>query len=93
MRRAHIALFLAAPQRGGVGSARPTLPAAAYKIAIDYCTQLTLGKPWVSVQIVQDGLVKVLAEVYSMQLHCLRLCRLMGGGSARRHDRCHRQDE
>jgi glutaryl-CoA dehydrogenase len=34
------------------------------------------GKPLVSFQIVQDRLVKMLAEVCSMQLYCLRLGRL-----------------
>jgi glutaryl-CoA dehydrogenase len=55
--------------------------AALGPIAIDYCTPLTqFGKPWVSVQIVQDGLVKMLAELCSTQLYCLRLCRLMVEG-------------
>ena len=54
---------------------------AAYEIAIDYCTERTqFGKPLVSFQIVQDRLVKMLAEVCSMQLYCLRLGRLMEEG-------------
>ena len=54
---------------------------AAYEIAIDYCTERTqFGKPLVSFQIVQDKLVKMLAEVCSMQLYCLRLGRLMEEG-------------
>ena len=54
---------------------------AAYEIAIDYCTERTqFGKPLVSFQIVQDRLVKMLAEVCSMQLYCLRLGRLMEQG-------------
>jgi glutaryl-CoA dehydrogenase len=55
---------------------------AAYEIAVDYCTQRTqFGKPLVSFQIVQDKLVKMLAEVCSMQLYCLRLGRLIEEGS------------
>ena len=54
---------------------------AAYEIAIDYCTERTqFGKPLVSFQIVQERLVKMLAEVCSMQLYCLRLGRLMEQG-------------
>ena len=54
---------------------------AAYEIAIDYCAERTqFGKPLVSFQIVQDKLVKMLAEVCSMQLYCLRLGRLMEEG-------------
>ena len=54
---------------------------AAYEIAVAYCTQRTqFGKPLVSFQLVQDRLVKMLAEVCSMQLYCLRLGRLMEEG-------------
>jgi glutaryl-CoA dehydrogenase len=54
---------------------------AAYEIAIAYCKQRTqFGKPLVSFQIVQDRLVKMLAEVCSMQLYCLRLGRLIEEG-------------
>ena len=54
---------------------------AAYEIAIDYCTERTqFGKPLVSFQIVQDKLVKMLADVCSMQLYCLQLGRLMEQG-------------
>jgi glutaryl-CoA dehydrogenase len=54
---------------------------AAYEIAVAYCKQRTqFGKPLVSFQIVQDRLVKMLAEVCSMQLYCLRLGRLMEEG-------------
>jgi glutaryl-CoA dehydrogenase len=55
---------------------------AAYDIAVSYCKQRTqFGKPLVSFQIVQDRLVKMLAEVCSMQLYCLRLGRLIEEGS------------
>ena len=54
---------------------------AAYEIALAYCTERTqFGKPLVSFQIVQDKLVKMLAEVCSMQLYCLRLGRLIEEG-------------
>jgi glutaryl-CoA dehydrogenase len=50
---------------------------AAYDIAVGYCSEREqFGKPLVSFQIVQDKLVKMLAEVCSMQLYCLRLGRL-----------------
>jgi glutaryl-CoA dehydrogenase len=54
---------------------------AAYDVAVTYCRQrLQFGKPLVSFQIVQDRLVKMLAEVCSMQLYCLRLGRLIEEG-------------
>ena len=55
---------------------------AAYEIAAQYCSERTqFGKPLVSFQIVQDKLVKMLAEVCSMQLYCLRLGRLIEEGN------------
>jgi glutaryl-CoA dehydrogenase len=54
---------------------------AAYEVAVSYCAQrLQFGKPLVSFQIVQDRLVKMLAEICSMQLYCLRLGRLIEEG-------------
>jgi glutaryl-CoA dehydrogenase len=54
---------------------------AAYEVAVAYCRQRDqFGKPLVSFQIVQDRLVKMLAEVCSMQLYCLRLGRLIEEG-------------
>ena len=54
---------------------------AAYEIAVAYCAQRRqFGKPLASFQIVQDRLVKMLAEICSMQLYCLRLGRLMEDG-------------
>jgi glutaryl-CoA dehydrogenase len=54
---------------------------AAYEIAAQYCGErMQFGKPLVSFQIVQDKLVKMLAEVCSMQLYCLRLGRLIEEG-------------
>jgi glutaryl-CoA dehydrogenase len=55
---------------------------AAYEIAAQYCAERTqFGKPLVGFQIVQDRLVKMLAEVCSMQLYCLRLGRLIEEGN------------
>ena len=55
---------------------------AAYEIAAAYCAQREqFGKPLVSFQIVQEKLVKMLAEICSMQLYCLRLGRLIEEGS------------
>jgi glutaryl-CoA dehydrogenase len=54
---------------------------AAYDVAASYCAQRQqFGKRLVSFQIVQDKLVKMLAEICSMQLYCLRLGRLIEEG-------------
>ena len=54
---------------------------AAYEAAVAYCRQRQqFGKALVSFQIVQEKLVKMLAEVCSMQLYCLRLGRLIEEG-------------
>jgi glutaryl-CoA dehydrogenase len=51
---------------------------AAYDSALAYCRQREqFGKPLVSFQIVQDRLVKMLAEITAMQLYCLQLGRLV----------------
>jgi glutaryl-CoA dehydrogenase len=50
---------------------------AAYDTALTYCKQRhQFGKPLASFQIVQDRLVKMLAEVTGMQLYCMQLARL-----------------
>ena len=50
---------------------------AAYDIALTYAKQrMQFGKPLASFQIVQDRLVKMLAEVTAMQLYCMQLARL-----------------
>jgi glutaryl-CoA dehydrogenase len=55
---------------------------AGYEIAVQYCTErVQFGRPLVSFQIVQEKLVKMLAEVCSMQLYCLRLGRLIEEGN------------
>jgi glutaryl-CoA dehydrogenase len=49
----------------------------AYDAALTYCRQRRqFGKPLVGFQIVQERLVKMLAEVTAMQLYCLRVGRL-----------------
>jgi glutaryl-CoA dehydrogenase len=54
---------------------------AAYDAALHYAQQRTqFGKPLCSFQIVQDRLVKMLAEVTSMQLYCMQLARLDEAG-------------
>jgi glutaryl-CoA dehydrogenase len=54
---------------------------AAYDAARSYCGQrIQFGKPLVGFQIVQERLVRMLAEICGMQLYCLRLGRLIEEG-------------
>ena len=54
---------------------------AAYEVALAYCSQREqFGKPLSSFQLVQDKLVRMLAEVTAMQLYCMRLARLSESG-------------
>jgi glutaryl-CoA dehydrogenase len=54
---------------------------AAFDAAAAYCRQrVQFGKPLVAFQIVQERLVKMLAEICGMQLYCLRLGRLIEEG-------------
>ena len=54
---------------------------AAYDAALSYTRQRTqFGRPLCSFQIVQDRLVKMLAEVTAMQLYCMQLARLADAG-------------
>jgi glutaryl-CoA dehydrogenase len=54
---------------------------AAYDAALTYSKQRRqFGKPLCSFQIVQDRLVKMLAEVTGMQLYCMQLARLEQAG-------------
>jgi glutaryl-CoA dehydrogenase len=54
---------------------------AAYDAALTYSKQRhQFGKPLCSFQIVQDRLVKMLAEVTGMQLYCMQLARLEEAG-------------
>jgi glutaryl-CoA dehydrogenase len=50
----------------------------AYDAALTYCRERRqFGKPLISFQIVQERLVKMLAEVTAMQLYCLQVGRLV----------------
>jgi glutaryl-CoA dehydrogenase len=50
---------------------------AAYDAALTYSKQrMQFGKPLSSFQIVQERLVRILADVTSMQLYCMQLARL-----------------
>ena len=54
---------------------------AAYDTALTYAKQRhQFGRPLCSFQIVQDRLVKMLAEVTGMQLYCMQLARLAEAG-------------
>jgi glutaryl-CoA dehydrogenase len=54
---------------------------AAYDAALTYSKQRTqFGKPLCSFQIIQERLVRMLAEVTSMQLYCMQLARLEDEG-------------
>ncbi|MCW2535331.1 MAG: acyl-CoA dehydrogenase [Modestobacter sp.] len=54
---------------------------AAYEIAAAYASErFQFGRPLTSFQIVQERLVRMLAEVCAMQLYCLRLGRLIEEG-------------
>jgi len=54
---------------------------AAYDIALTYSKQRTqFGKPLCAFQVVQERLVKMLAEVTGMQLYCMQLARLEEAG-------------
>jgi glutaryl-CoA dehydrogenase len=56
-------------------------PMAAYDIALTYVKQRRqFGKPLASFQIVQERLVRMLADVTAMQLYCMQLARLTAGG-------------
>ena len=54
---------------------------AAYDIALTYAKQREqFGKPLAAFQIVQDRLVRMLADVTAMQLYCMQLARLTADG-------------
>ncbi len=54
---------------------------AAYDTALAYAKQRTqFGKPLVSFQIVQERLVKMLADLTGMQLYCMQIGRLAEAG-------------
>jgi glutaryl-CoA dehydrogenase len=54
---------------------------AAYDIALTYAKERhQFGRPLASFQLVQDRLVRMLAEVTGMQLYCMQLARLADAG-------------
>jgi glutaryl-CoA dehydrogenase len=54
---------------------------AAFETAMTYCARREqFGRPLVGFQIVQERLVRMLAEICGMQLYCLRLGRLIEEG-------------
>ncbi|UZJ26029.1 acyl-CoA dehydrogenase family protein [Rhodococcus antarcticus] len=54
---------------------------AAYEVALTYSKErIQFGKPLATKQLVQDKLVRMLAEVTTMQLYCLRLAKLLEAG-------------
>jgi glutaryl-CoA dehydrogenase len=56
----------------------------AYEVALTYCKEREqFGQPLVGFQIVQEKLVRMLAEVTSMQLYCLQCARLTDEGKLR----------
>jgi glutaryl-CoA dehydrogenase len=67
--------------RGTIAWAALGHAVAAYDAALAYTKQRTqFGRPLCSFQIVQDRLVKMLAEVTAMQLYCMQLARLAEAG-------------
>ena len=67
--------------RGAVAWAALGHAVAAYDAALTYAKRRTqFGRPLCSFQIVQDRLVKMLAEVTAMQLYCLQVARLAEAG-------------
>jgi glutaryl-CoA dehydrogenase len=67
--------------RAGVAWAALGHAVAAYDTALTYAKQRTqFGRPLASFQIVQERLVRMLAEVTAMQLYCMQLARLTEAG-------------
>ena len=67
--------------RGAVAWAALGHAVAAYDTALTYAKRRTqFGRPLCGFQIVQDRLVKMLAEVTAMQLYCLQVARLAEAG-------------
>ncbi|WP_422933957.1 acyl-CoA dehydrogenase family protein [Sinomonas sp. P47F7] len=57
---------------------------AAYEAALNYATQrVQFGKPLARFQLVQDRLSQMLAELTSMQLHCVHVAALDAAGQMR----------
>ncbi len=70
-----------ASTRGAVAWSALGHATAAYEVALAYTRQREqFGKELASFQLVQDKLVRMLAEVTAMQLYCLRIGRLLEQG-------------
>jgi glutaryl-CoA dehydrogenase len=70
-----------ATTRGAVAWSALGHATAAYEVALTYAQQREqFGKPLASFQLVQDKLVRMLAEVTAMQLYCMRIGRLAEQG-------------
>ncbi len=66
-----------ASTRGSVAWGALGHATAAYEVALAYSQQREqFGRPLARFQLVQDKLVRMLAEVTAMQLYCMRLARL-----------------
>ncbi len=71
-----------ASTRGSVSWGALGHATAAYEVALAYATQREqFGQKLAGFQLVQDKLVRMLAEVTGMQLYCLRLARLAERGA------------
>jgi glutaryl-CoA dehydrogenase len=71
-----------ASTRGAVAWGALGHATAAYEVALAYAQQREqFGKPLASFQLVQDKLVRMLAEVTGMQLYCLRIGQLLEQGA------------
>jgi glutaryl-CoA dehydrogenase len=67
--------------RGTIAWAALGHAVAAYDVALTYAKQREqFGKPISHFQIVQDRLVKMLADVTAMQLYCMQIARLANDG-------------
>ncbi len=70
-----------AATRGAVAWSALGHATAAYEIALAYTTQREqFGQKLASFQLVQDKLVRMLAEVTAMQLYCMQIARLREAG-------------
>ena len=70
-----------ASTRGSVAWSALGHATAAYEVALAYSTQREqFGQPLASFQLVQDKLVRMLADVTGMQLYCMRIASLLEAG-------------
>ena len=72
-----------AATRGAVAWGALGHATAAYEVALAYATQREqFGQKLAGFQLVQDKLVRMLAEVTAMQLYCMRIARLPSAASS-----------